>query len=89
MVEDTKKPIQVRFGEKYSQFFDEIINCELANRKSDQGFIEQEKPMLKPRPGSIRTGNSLAPSWEVATAYTTGQIVAYSGFMYKAVSGST
>lgn len=89
MVEEVKKPIQIRFGEKYSQFFDEIVNCELANRKSDNGFTEQEKPMIKPRPGSTRTGNTLVPSWDIATAYTTGQIVAYSNIMYKALSGST
>lgn len=89
MVEDAKKPIQVRFGEKYSQFFDEIINCELANRKSDRGFIEVEKPMLKPRPWSSRVGNTLCPSWDIATAYTTGDIVAYENIMYKASAGST
>ena len=89
MVEEAKKPIQVRFGEKYSQFFDEIINCELANRKSDSGFIEQEKPMIKPRPWSTRIGNTLVPSWDVATAYVLWDIVAYGNVMYKASAGST
>lgn len=89
MVEEVKKPIQIRFGEKYSQFFDEIINCELANRKSDGWFIEQDKPMIKPRPGTIRTGNTLTPSWDVATAYVIGDIVTYNNVMYKATAWST
>lgn len=89
MVEDVKKPIQIRFGERSSQFFDEIINCELANRKSDQGFIEQEKPMIKPRSGTTRTGNTLCPSWDTTVAYVTGDIVAYNNIMYKAVANST
>ena len=89
MVEEQKKPIQIRFGEKYSQFFDEIVNCELANRKSDQGFTEENQPMLKPRPWTVRVGNTLAPSWDVATAYVTGNIVSHNSVMYKATAGST
>ena len=51
---DEESVIKVRFNEKTRNFFDELINCDLGNRKSDQGFIEVDRPMLKPRQGSTR-----------------------------------
>ncbi len=71
MVEDKAQVIQIRFNKKYSSFFDEFLNCELANRKSDVGFIEVERPMLKPRRGTARVGNELVTDWDIATAYLT------------------
>lgn len=34
-VVDPTKIIQIRFNEKYSNFFDEVFNCNLSNRTSD------------------------------------------------------
>lgn len=51
-VVDPSKTIQIRFNAKYSNFFDEVFNCDLSNRTSDSGLIEKDRPMLRPRPGT-------------------------------------
>ncbi len=88
-VNDTDSVIQVRFNEKTRNFFDELINCELGNRKSDQGFIEIDRPMLKPRRGSTRVGNELISDWLSSTTYVVGDIVIYNDVLYKCATGHT
>jgi hypothetical protein len=80
---DNQSVVQVRFNEKTRNFFDELINCDLGNRKSDQGFIEVDRPMLKPRNGSTRVGNELISDWSSSTTYVVGDIVVYNDVLYK------
>lgn len=80
---DNQSSVQVRFNEKTRNFFDELINCDLGNRKSDQGFIEVDRPMLKPRNGSTRIGNELISDWSSSTTYVVGDIVVYNDVLYK------
>lgn len=80
---DNQSVVQVRFNEKTRNFFDELINCDLGNRKSDQGFIEVDRPMLKPRNGSTRIGNELISDWSSSTTYVVGDIVVYNNVLYK------
>lgn len=70
-VVDPSKQIQIRFNDKYSNFFDEVFNSDLSNRTSDSGFIEKERPMLRPRQGTLRSGSTIISSWSSATAYVT------------------
>lgn len=64
------KSIQIRFNTQYSKYFDAIYNSQLSNRKSDTGQIETDRPMLGPRSGTSRIGNSLILDWNIATAYS-------------------
>jgi len=83
------KPIQIRFNTQYSKYFDAIYNSQLSNRKSDTGQIETDRPMLGPRAGTSRVGNSLILDWNIATAYSIGDIVAYEWVSYKALAANT
>lgn len=88
-VEDASQVIQVRFNKKYSWYFDEFVNCDLSNRKSDSGLIEVDRPMLRPRRGTVRVGNALVTNWSSATAYVVGDVVVLAGIMYRCKSGHT
>ncbi len=77
-MEDVKiKPIQIRFNSQYSKYFDAIYNSQLSNRKSDTGQVETDRPMMRPRDGTTRIGDTLTPDWNISTAYTTGQYVSH------------
>ena len=69
MLDPVIKPIKIRFNTDYSKYFDVIQNCQLSNRKSDTGQIETDRPMIGPRNGTSRVGNSLVHDWDIATAY--------------------
>ena len=88
-VVDPSKQIQIRFNDKYSNFFDEVFNSDLSNRTSDSGFIEKERPMLRPRQGTLRSGSTIISSWSSATAYVTWDIVTLNGINYKCILGHT
>lgn len=88
-VVDPSKPVQIRFNDKYSNFFDEVLNCDLSNRTSDSWFIEKDRPMLRPRPGTLRTWDPLITSWSAATSYVIGNIVTLNGVNYKCILGNT
>ena len=88
-VVDPSKTIQIRFNAKYSNFFDEVFNCDLSNRTSDSGLIEKDRPMLRPRPGTWRVGDTLITTWSAATAYVIGNIVTLNGVNYKCILGHT
>lgn len=88
-VVDPAKPIQIRFNEKYSNFFDEVFNCALSNRTSDSGFIEKDRPMLRPRAGTLRLGDPLITSWSSATVYVIGNIITLNDIYYKCILGNT
>lgn len=89
MLDPVIKPIKIRFNTDYSKYFDVIQNCQLSNRKSDTGQIETDRPMIGPRNGTSRVGNSLVHDWDIATAYILWDIVAYEWVTYKATGGST
>lgn len=38
--------IQVRFNEKFSNYFDYIENASISNRLGDRGFTDLDRPML-------------------------------------------
>lgn len=88
-VVDPSRTIQIRFNEKYSNFFDEVFNCDLSNRTSDSGFIEKDRPMLRPRPGTLRMWNTIITSWSSSTAYVVGDIVTLNNTNYKCILGNT
>lgn len=88
-VQDVPQTIKVRFNDSYSEYFDELINVQITNRKSDTGLIEKNRPMLRPRAGSYRVGNELISTWSSTTAYIIGDVVEYSGIQYEATAPST
>lgn len=89
MVENKPSEIQIRFNEKYSNYFDEVFNCDLSNRASDIGFTERDRPMLRPRPGSTRVGNTIIGTWSSVTAYVIGDLVVRDSVIYRCILGHT
>jgi hypothetical protein len=63
--------ISIRFNEKSRGYFDTIENAELSNRKQDTGLVELDRPMLRPRAGTVRYGSVVIATWNIATAYLT------------------
>lgn len=68
-VNDSRSYLPIRFNSNYSENFDEIINCQITNRKSDSGLIDRNKPTIRPRAGSYRIGNELISTYVSTTAY--------------------
>ena len=83
------KTISIKFSERYSNFFDSIFNCEIWNRKSDIGLIEKDRPMLKPRMGTIRIWNEIVGDWSNVTAYVIGDYVVSGWLVYKCSANNT
>lgn len=88
-VNDSRSYLPIRFNSNYSENFDEIINCQITNRKSDSGLIDRNKPMLRPRAGSYRIGNELISTYVSTTAYAIWDFVEYQGVTYKALAATT
>ena len=58
-VTDPIQAIKYKINENFARLFDELVNIEIVNRKSDIGFSESEKMMIKMRPGTSRVGQQL------------------------------
>lgn len=82
-------PIQIRFNEKSRWYFDTIKNAELSNRKQDTGFIELDRPMLRPRAWTLRYSNAVISTWSISTAYAIWDYVVYNNIVYKASAAHT
>jgi hypothetical protein len=52
-------------------------------------MIETDKPMVRPRYGSYRIGDTKITTWLISTAYSIGDIVEYNGTQYKATAAHT
>jgi len=81
--------ISIRFNEKSRGYFDTIENAELSNRKQDTGLVELDRPMLRPRAGTVRYGSVVIATWNIATAYLTWDYVVHDDIVYVANAGST
>lgn len=88
-VNDSRSYLPIRFNSNYSENFDEIINCQITNRKSDSGLIDRNKPMIRPRAGSYRIGNELISTYVSTTAYAIWDFVEYLWVTYKALAATT
>lgn len=78
------KSIQVKFNEKFSNYFDFIENSAISNRLGDRWFTDLDKPMLWPRPGTKRVGNALIVAYTNRT-YSQWNYVKYSNKIFKAL----
>lgn len=56
-----KASIQFVAAERLNTRFDEVFNCELDSRISDPWFLDQQKVLVRPRPGSEISGR--LPAW--------------------------
>ena len=88
-VTDVVKPIQIRFGKNIANYFDEIENVDIGNRKSDAWLIETDRPMIKPRAGTTRVWNNQAPIWSSSTAYSVWDVVFSDGILYRCTTWHT
>jgi len=81
--------ISIRFNEKSRGYFDTIENAELSNRKQDTWLIELDRPMLRPRAGTVRYADTIIDTWVSSTAYSIWDYVVHNDVVYKASAWST
>ncbi len=58
--------LKYRIDDKFAANFDELVNIDVSNRKSDTWFTERTKLMIKMRPGTTQIGDTL--TWWTGTS---------------------
>jgi len=51
--------LKYKIDKNFANNFDELVNIEVSNRKSDVGFTETDKLMIRMRPGTTQVGNTI------------------------------
>ncbi len=51
--------LKYKIDDQFFGNFDELQNITVSNRKSDVGFTDQKKMMIRMRPGTTQTGNTI------------------------------
>lgn len=77
------KTITIKFNERYSNYFDTILNSDIGNRKSDIGLIEKDRPMIRPRLWTSRVWSTIIGTWSNSTTYVVWDYVVYNSLVYK------
>jgi len=68
--QDPKNLVKFKINDKFAQFFDELVNIRLTNRKSDVGFTDEDSMMVAMRPWTTRIWNAITGGSGNWTAYS-------------------
>ena len=62
-ITDPKQSIKIKITKDFSWYFDEIINCQLWNRRSEKWFIDDNRLIVKMRPWTSKYGTNTLTWW--------------------------
>lgn len=60
---DPKQPVKIKITKDFSSYFDELINVQLWNRRSEKWFIDENRLILKMRPWTSKYGSNILTWW--------------------------
>jgi hypothetical protein len=49
-IDNPQVPLKFKINKDFSANFDELVNIDVSNRKSDVGFTEEDQLMIRMRP---------------------------------------